>query len=75
MAEDLTDVFGRLSLAASKLDADIDDILDQAKPRKRNRKTHEEIKTKLEQDFLTPSTSFRAEWLDRLQQGWEAPTN
>ncbi|KAK5128632.1 hypothetical protein LTR08_003953 [Meristemomyces frigidus] len=75
MAEDLTTVFGRLSLAADKLDANIDDILDQAKPRKRIRKTPEEIKTKLERDFLTPSKSFSPEWLDRLQQRWETPTN
>ncbi|KAK4547703.1 hypothetical protein LTR36_000661 [Oleoguttula mirabilis] len=73
--EVLSEALTKLSLAAEKLDANIDDILDQAKPRKRVRKSPEEIKAKLERDFLTPSTSFSPEWLDRLQQRWDAPTN
>ncbi|KAK5128336.1 hypothetical protein LTR85_003004 [Meristemomyces frigidus] len=75
MMEDLSEALTSVSLAGQKLDGNIDDILDQAKPRKRVRKSPEEIKAKLAQDFLTPSTSFSPEWLDRLQQRWEAPTN
>ncbi|KAK5713375.1 Antiviral helicase ski2 [Elasticomyces elasticus] len=78
MAEDpneLSAALGGLSITAENLDCDIDDILDQTKPRKRVRKTREEIKTKLEQNFLTPSNAFSPAWLDRLQQRWDAPTN
>jgi len=75
MAKGLIESLEKLSLAADRLDANVDDILDQAKPRKRIRKSPEEIIAKLETDFLTPSTSFSPAWLDRLQQRWEAPTN
>ncbi|KAK3673037.1 Antiviral helicase ski2 [Recurvomyces mirabilis] len=72
---DLASAFQRLSVASAKLDGDIDDMLDQAKPRKRIRKSPEEIKAQLEKQCLTPSTTFSPEWLDRLQQRWDAPTN
>ncbi|GAB1739220.1 hypothetical protein NU219Hw_g3969t1 [Hortaea werneckii] len=75
MADDLADSLAGLSLAANKLEGDIDDLLEQAKPRKRIRKSPAEIKAGLEEDFLTPSTSFNPAWLDRLQQRWDAPTN
>ncbi|KAF2769640.1 antiviral helicase [Teratosphaeria nubilosa] len=64
-----------LSLKAKNLDTDVDEILEQAQPRKRLRKSSEEIKAKLEQDFLTPSTTFSPAWLDRLQQRWDVPTD
>ncbi|TKA63992.1 hypothetical protein B0A55_10121 [Friedmanniomyces simplex] len=74
--DDLSVALNGLSIAAGNLDDDIDDILDQA-PRKRTciRKSRGDIKAKLEQDFLTPSTAFSPAWLDRLQQRWDAPTN
>ncbi|OTA26313.1 hypothetical protein BTJ68_10563 [Hortaea werneckii EXF-2000] len=75
MADDLADSLAGLSLAANKLEGNIDDLLEQAKPRKRIRKSPAEIKAGLEEDFLTPSTSFSPAWLDRLQQRWDAPTN
>ncbi|KAK5107409.1 hypothetical protein LTR62_001313 [Meristemomyces frigidus] len=71
----LVSALENLAVVTDKLDADIDNILDQAKPRKRVRKSHEAIKSQLEQQFLTPSTTFSPEWLDRLQQRWEAPIN
>ncbi|KAF2167657.1 hypothetical protein M409DRAFT_21813 [Zasmidium cellare ATCC 36951] len=73
--ETLSDAISGLSSACDGLDNDIDDLLDQAKPRKRIRKSPDEVKAKLESDFLTPSTSFSAEWLDRLQQRWDVSTN
>lgn len=73
MVEDIVEGVGHLSLDPKSLPGDIDDLLDQAKPRKRVRKSPEEIKQKLEKDFLTPSTTFSPSWLDRLQQRWEAP--
>ena len=75
MADPLSDALDGLSLASDGLDDNIYDLLDQAKPRKRVRKSPEEVKAKLESDFLTPSTSFSPEWLDRLQQRWDMSTN
>ena len=74
MDNDLSDILEKLSLASEKLQDNIDDILDQAKPRKRIRKSPEEIKDNLEREFLTPSTTFSSAWLDRLQHRWNAPT-
>ncbi|KAK5086363.1 Antiviral helicase ski2 [Lithohypha guttulata] len=41
-------------------------------PRK---KTSEEIKKELEDEFLTPPKSFSAEWLNKLQQRWDYQTD
>lgn len=71
----LADVFQKLSLFSSNIDTDIDDILDQAKPRKRLRPSPEEVKAKLERNFLKPATTFSPAWLGRLQQRWETPMN
>ena len=74
MADSLASALDNLTISSKNVDS-IDDLLDQAKPRKRLRKTPDEIKSQLEQDFLTPSTTFSPAWLDRLQQRWETPTN
>lgn len=72
----LASALDELTLSSSKIEsAAVDDILDQAKPRKRQRKSPDEVKTQLEQDFLTPSTKFSPAWLDKLQQRWDAPVN
>ena len=75
MAGSLSDTLQRLNLASQSLNQDIDDILDEARPRKRSRPSPEALKANLEQDFLTPSTTFSPVWLDRLQQRWDAPIN
>ncbi|CZT16119.1 probable cytoplasmic exosomal RNA helicase SKI2, DEAD-box superfamily [Ramularia collo-cygni] len=75
MADSLPAALESLRLTSRSFDDDIDELLDQAKPRKRVRQTSEEVKTELEKRFLTPSTSFSPEWLDRLQQRWDTPTN
>src|ERR1700761_6465107 len=75
MAETLSNSLEKLKLASESLDQDIDDILDEARPRKRSRPSPEEERARLERDFLTPSTIFSPTWLDRLQQRWDAPTN
>ena len=56
-------------------EGDIDALLDQQRPRKRVKRTKDELKAELEKEFLTPSTSFSAKWLNRLQQPWNAPTD
>ncbi|EMC93030.1 hypothetical protein BAUCODRAFT_37952 [Baudoinia panamericana UAMH 10762] len=71
----LDEAFEKLSASTAGLDVNIDDVLDQFKPRKRIRKSPEDVKAKLETNFLTPSTSFSPQWLDRLQQRWEVNTN
>lgn len=75
MADSLTAALDGLALSSEGLSENIDDLLDQAKPRKRIRKSPQEVKADLESQFLTPSTSFSPEWLDRLQQRWDTPTN
>ncbi|WPG98958.1 Hypothetical protein R9X50_00176000 [Acrodontium crateriforme] len=75
MAETIAAALEKISLNCEDDDFNIDDILDQSKPRKRVRKTADEVKAKLENDFLTPSTKFGPSWLDHLQKRWEAPTN
>lgn len=75
MAGPLDAALEKLSLSSERLDQDVDDILEQAKPRKRIRKSPDQVKAGLETQFLTPSTSFSPAWLDRLQQRWDAPAN
>ena len=53
----------------------IDGILDQSSPRKRARKSRQDIHLNLEQELLTPSTVFNTAWLDRLQQRWDCPVD
>ena len=36
-----------------------------------SKKTSDEIKKELEDEFLTPPTTFSAEWLNKLQQRWD----
>ena len=74
MEDGLSTQLEKLSVAAQNLQQNIDDILDQAKPRKRVRRSRGEVKAKLEQEFLKPSTTFSPTWLDRLQQRRQAPT-
>jgi antiviral helicase SKI2 len=76
--ESLPTAIERLHLAdiaqASENDAWIDSVLDEHRPLKRKRKTKEQVKADLEKDFLTPPTSLDTQWLNQLQQRWEAPT-
>ncbi|KAI1558224.1 Superfamily II RNA helicase [Pyrenophora tritici-repentis] len=68
----------KLRLSSSKLDENtdwIDSIAAEHRPPKRQRKTKHVIKKELEQEFLTPSRSFNAHWLNQLQHRWDAPTN
>jgi len=76
--EALSEELGRLRVSSSTLAQDgdyIDSIAGEQRMPKRQRKTKETIKQELEAEFLTPSKSFNAQWLNRLQQRWDAPTN
>lgn len=71
MADDLRAALGKLHIAAQSTPDQpdwIDNVLDQVRPRKRPKPSREEIKRDLEREFLTPSTSFSTEWLNKLQQ-------
>ena len=46
----------------------IDVYLTEPGPRKRARKTSEEIKKDLEEEVLKPSTTFSTEWLNKIQE-------
>ena len=52
----------------------IDSALNEQRPWKRKRRTKEEVKAHLGTHFLSPSTAFDTQWLNDLQQRWEAPT-
>lgn len=70
MEDSLVNALERVHLGASNEEADnwIDDILDLQRPRKRVKQDSEALKLSLEQKFLTPSTKFSPEWLNKLQQ-------
>ncbi|KAF2097937.1 antiviral helicase [Rhizodiscina lignyota] len=53
----------------------IDPLLYLQRPRKRIKRSKVDLARELEQDFLTPSTTFSPSWLNELQQRWETPSN
>ncbi|KAF2457954.1 NUC185 domain-containing protein [Lineolata rhizophorae] len=76
-AEDLAKALERVKLGAENISSAkpgwIDSILTEPRPRKRTRRSKEQLKHGLEKEFLTPSTSFNTSWLNKLQQRWESP--
>jgi antiviral helicase SKI2 len=49
-----------------------DDVPEDRKSRGKPRQTFTALKKDLEAEFLTPPTSFSAQWLNKLQQRWDA---
>ena len=73
MASKLSEAMQRLDLKDGEVGANlepdtIDDILFQQAPRKRRRQDPDELKAELEKKYLSPSTTFSTEWLNKLQQ-------
>jgi antiviral helicase SKI2 len=72
MADSLVSALEKVHLSNAALedkeDDWIDHILNEQCPRKRTKQDPEELKRELERKFLTPSTSFSTEWLNKLQQ-------
>lgn len=60
---------------SSRQDDWIDTILAESRPRKRARKTQEELKQELRRDYLVPTTTFDSSWLNQLQQRWDVSSN
>ncbi|KAF8858767.1 antiviral helicase [Acephala macrosclerotiorum] len=79
MADSLIDALSRVHISSKSSDALSDDwidgILDSTRPRKRIKQSPEALKASLEQKYLTPSTSFSTEWLNKLQQRWDTPAD
>jgi antiviral helicase SKI2 len=75
--ESISEELEKLRLSSNALDDPgwIDSIVGEQRPPKRQRKTKHDIKKELEAEFLTPSKSFSTQWLNQLQQRWDAPTN
>lgn len=66
---DLAEAMDRLQLDGSELTDPIDEILfQQQSPSKRRKESPDEIKARLEHEYLTPSPTFSTAWLDKLQQ-------
>ena len=57
-----------LRLLADNDDFDIDSILLERRPRKRVKKSNDEILKNLESEYLTPSNTFSTAWLNKLQK-------
>jgi len=68
MVKSLVDALEKVHLSFDSADFEIDQILDERRPRKRVKQDGETLKKELEQKYLTPSTTFSTEWLNRLQQ-------
>ncbi|OBT50372.1 hypothetical protein VE04_09051 [Pseudogymnoascus sp. 24MN13] len=75
MAEALAESLQKVHIGStdpSRDDAWIDSILDQQGPRKRVKQHPDDLEAELDRKFLTPSTSFSTEWLNKLQQACPA---
>lgn len=69
MADSLVGDLEKVAIGGANDEDDcIDNILDQRRPRKRVKQDVDDLKSELEQKFLTPPTSFSTEWLNKLQQ-------
>ncbi|PWY73715.1 antiviral helicase [Aspergillus heteromorphus CBS 117.55] len=84
MTDNLTSAMAKLNLHSQTLsgatfDARLADeqsgIYKDCKPRQKARQNAADLKEELESDFLTPSSEFSPEWLNRLQRKWDVSTD
>lgn len=72
MEDGLVDALERVHLGTNALpsndDAWIDQMLDEQRPRQQTKQDAQDLKRELEQKYLTPSTTFSTDWLNKLQQ-------
>ncbi|CCU76706.1 hypothetical protein BGHDH14_bgh06440 [Blumeria hordei DH14] len=77
MADNLVEALEKVNLSIEKenkrADDWIDDILETYHEPQRTNQSPDSIVRELERKYLTPSSSFSTEWLNKLQQDWEAP--
>jgi len=75
MAPDLGAALEKLHLDDDDSFDTIDDILFNRVASEPHKQNPEELRAELEEKYLKPSTEFSTEWLDRLQQRWDAPVD
>ncbi|KAK3311572.1 NUC185 domain-containing protein [Chaetomium strumarium] len=76
MASELSEAMQRLHLGDDASFDAIDDILDSTAPREPQQQDDlDQLRVELEQKYLSPSTTFSTQWLDKLQQRWDAPAD
>lgn len=72
MGLDISSAVERLRMSDNEHDLDqeerIDNSVGQQRRRKRTRRDIQALKKALEQEILTPQTSFDADWLNKVQQ-------
>lgn len=69
MTNSIAEALEQLHLVEESANDDaIDDILERTAPHVQRKPDLEELKRRLEQNYLTPSQTFSTEWLNRLQQ-------
>jgi hypothetical protein len=75
MSSDLSEAMERLHLENDSSFETIDDVLFDRVVRPPKKQDPDELRAELEKKYLSPSTTFSTEWLNRLQQRWETPTD
>ncbi|PWY74576.1 antiviral helicase [Aspergillus sclerotioniger CBS 115572] len=84
MTGSLTSALAELSLNSQSLSGPAFDarlaeeeagVYRNCKPRQRAQQNAADLKEELERDFLTPSSKFSPEWLNRLQRKWDVSTD
>jgi len=87
MVDDLREVVEALHLRGQDVNDNEDSWIDtspkfysradtkETRSRRNGFKGPEIIKRELEEELLSPPTEFSAQWLNRLQQRWDAPVN
>ncbi|KAI9851279.1 MAG: hypothetical protein M1838_004113 [Thelocarpon superellum] len=77
MADRLSAALEKVRLGASAGEGTEDNLIDQIlhehRARAREPRSQDQLRKELQDRFLTPSPSFSTEWLNKLQQRWDAP--
>ncbi|KAG7291450.1 hypothetical protein NEMBOFW57_001469 [Staphylotrichum longicolle] len=75
MASELSEAMERLHVDGDGSFDAIDDIFDKTITPEPQRHDPDQLRAELEAKYLSPSTTFSTEWLDKLQQRWDTPTD
>lgn len=75
MASELSDAMQALHLDGDTSFDAIDDILDKTATPEPKPQNPDQLRAELEAKYLSPSTTFSDQWLDKLQQRWDIPTD
>ncbi|KAK5656611.1 hypothetical protein OQA88_4591 [Cercophora sp. LCS_1] len=75
MSSDLSEAMDRLHLVQDSSFEAIDDILFDVVDRPPKKQDPDELRAELEKKYLTPPTEFSSDWLNRVQQRFDVPTD